>query len=412
MPDHHTPLLLALAAVLIGTKLLGEVAQRIGQPAVLGELVAGVLMGPSLLRILDPSDPVFSALAELGVLVLLLQIGLHTDLKSILRVGPAATGVGLAGVVIPFGLGLLVTRALGYTGLVPLVCAAALTATSIGISARVLSDVGKLRSTEGNVVLGAAVLDDVVGLIVLSIVAGLVGGTAVSVRSMATTAGVAVGFIVAAIVVGGIVVPPLMRLVARLRLVWALGAMALALALVMAGIAGWAGSATIIGAFAAGLVLHVTPQRTQVEDAVSTLGHFFVPIFFAVVGAAVDLPSLFEGQGLLMGVALIVVGVAGKFLAGFVPFRLRVNHTLIGVAMIPRGEVGLIFAQLGLASGVLSPGLFSAVLLMVIVTTFIAPPWLAYLTRESRRGPAAHREPLYDLVVGERPPPPPGITPH
>ncbi len=403
MPEHDTSLLLALAAILIATKLLGELAQRIGQPAVLGELIAGVLLGPSLFHVLDPADPVLAALAELGVLVLLLQIGLHTDLKSILRVGPAATGVGLAGVVIPFGLGLVVTRALGYSGLVPLVCAAALTATSIGISARVLADVGELRTTEGNVVLGAAVLDDVVGLIVLSIVSGMVGGTALSLVGIGTTTAVAVGFIVAAILIGGVVVPPLLRLVARIRLVWALGAMALALTLVMAGIAGWAGSATIIGAFAAGLVLHATPERGRIEEATSTLGHFFVPIFFAVVGAAVDLPSLMQGRGLLLGGVLVVVGVAGKFVAGFVPFRLKVNHTLIGVAMIPRGEVGLIFAQLGRASGVLDGGLFSAVLLMVITTTFLAPPWLSFLTRGRRRAgsPDLH-DGLHQLVVGER----------
>jgi len=159
MPEHYTALLLALAAILIATKLLGELAQRIGQPAVLGELLAGVLLGPSLLRVLDPADPVLGALAELGVLILLLQIGLHTDLKAILRVGIPAAAVGLAGVILPLGLGLMVTRGLGLTGLIPVVCAAALTATSIGISARVLADLNRLDSLEGRIVLGAAVLD-------------------------------------------------------------------------------------------------------------------------------------------------------------------------------------------------------------------------------------------------------------
>lgn len=403
MLEHHTGFLLALAGILIATKLLGELAQRIGQPAVLGELVAGVLLGPSLLGILDRSDPVLATLAELGVLILLLQIGLHTDLRTILRVGRPAALVGLAGIVIPFGLGLVVMRALGFTGLVPVVTAAALTATSIGISARVLADLGQLHTVEGRVVLGAAVLDDVVGLIILSIIAGLVGGAALTFGGIATTAGLALGFIVAAILVGSLVVPPLMRLASRLRLTWALGAMALALALVMAGLAGWAGSATIIGAFAAGLVLHATPQREPVEQATATLGHFFVPIFFAVVGAAVDLSSLANLRGLMVGGALIAVGVAGKFVAGFAPFRFPAHHTLIGVAMIPRGEVGLIFAQLGLSSGVLDAGLFSAVLLMVMVTTFIAPPWLAYLTRKNRLPPSAEAETgLPELVVGER----------
>ena len=378
--QHSTGLLLSLAAILIATKLLGELAQRARLPAVVGELVAGVVLGPSLLHLVDPSNPVLATLAELGVLILLLQIGLHTDLKSILRVGLPATGVGLAGIAIPFTLGFILTRQFGYTGLVPVVCAAALTATSIGISARVLSDVGKLRSIEGNVVLGAAVLDDIIGLIILSVIGGLVQGTSLTIAGIAVTAGIAIGFIVAAILVGGFLIPPFMRLASRLQLAWALGAIGFALALVMAGAADWAGSATIIGAFAAGLVLHGTPQRQEVEEATTTLGHFFVPIFFAVVGASVDLASLGDPRGLMLGIGLTVVGIAGKFIAGFVPFRMRINHAVVGVAMIPRGEVGLIFAQMGLASGVLDATLFSAVALMVLVTTFVAPLWLSRLT--------------------------------
>jgi len=403
MPEHYTSLLLALAAILIAAKLLGALAQRIGQPAVLGELLAGVLLGPSVLRVLDPAGPILAALGELGVLILLLQIGLHTDLRAILRVGIPATAVGLVGVILPFGIGLLVTRALGMTGLAPVVCAAALTATSIGISARVLSDLDRLHSLEGRIVLGAAVLDDVVGLIILSVVAGLVGGTAITAAGVAGTIMVAIGFIVGAILVGGVLVPPVMRLAGRLRLAWALGAMALALALGLAGVAGWVGSAAIIGAFAAGLVLHATPQRAAVEHATTDLGHFFVPIFFAVVGAAVDLGSLANPRGLAIGGALAAVGIVGKFLSGFAPFWVRSHHTLIGVAMIPRGEVGLIFAQLGLAGGVLDRAQFSAVLLMVMVTTFIAPPWLAFLTRKNRLVQPHRPEPggLEELVMGQ-----------
>jgi Kef-type K+ transport system membrane component KefB len=384
MTPHSTSLLLALAAILIATKILGEIAQRVRIPAVIGELLAGIVLGPSLLHLVKPDDPVLAALGELGVLILLFQIGLHTDLRSILRVGLPATGVGLAGIALPFVMGFVLTRQLGYTGMVPVVCAAALTATSIGISARVLSDVGMLKSIEGNVVLGAAVLDDIVGLIILSVIGGVVQGASLSIAGIAVTAGIAVGFVAAAILVGGFLIPPFMRFAARLQLSWALGAIALALALVMAGAADWAGSATIIGALAAGLVLHATPQRQEVEEATATLGHFFVPIFFVVVGASINLASLGNPRGLMVGGGLIVVGIIGKFLAGFVPFRLRMNHTLVGVAMIPRGEVGLIFAQMGLASGVLDPTLFSAVALMVLVTTFVAPLWLGYLTAGGR----------------------------
>jgi Kef-type K+ transport system membrane component KefB len=368
-------------------------------------LVAGVILGPSLLGLLNPADSVIVALGELGVLILLFQIGLHTDLKSILKVGAAATTVGLIGVALPFGLGLLVTHALGVTGIPAVVCSAALTATSVGISARVLSDLGELDTIEGRIVIGAAVLDDVVGLIILSVVAGLVGGAGLSLGGVAKVSSIAVGFIVLAIAVGQVVVPPLIRLASRIKVGGALGALALALALGMAGLADAAGSAMIIGAFAAGLILHATPERHEVEHATTPLGHFFVPIFFAGIGAAMNLQSLADSRVLAIGGALLAVGVVGKLAAGVAPWWIKGRRTLIGVAMIPRGEVGLIFAQMGLATGALDAGLFSAVLLMVMATTFIAPPWLALLARRrpGPGGPPADPGPgLDDLVSGNR----------
>lgn len=397
-------LLLSLAAILVAAKLLGALAQRLGQPAVLGELLAGVILGPSLLAILDPSDPVLHAFGELGVLILLFQIGLHTDIQGILKVGGAAATVGLIGVALPFGLGLLVTGALGVTGIPAIVCSAALTATSVGISARVLSDLGKLDSTEGRIVIGAAVLDDIVGLVILSAVAGLVGGTSLTAMGVARITAVAVGFIVLALGLGRLLVPTLMRLASRVKVDGTLGAMALALALTVAVLADVAGSAMIIGAFAAGLILHATPERHEVERATTALGHFFVPVFFATIGAAMDLNSLADPRVLQIGAALVAVGIAGKFLAGMSPWWIKGRRSLIGVAMIPRGEVGLIFAQMGLASGALDAGLFSAVLLMVMATTFIAPPWLAWLVRGEtpRPGSIDDGPGLDDLVSGPR----------
>lgn len=397
-------LLLALAATLTVAVLLGSLVQRFGQPAVLGELLAGVLLGPSLVGLLDPADPVIHAMGELGVLVLLFQIGLHTDLRSILRVGAPALVVGLLGVALPALAGYGVAVALGVDTVPALVCAAALTATSIGISARVLSDLGRLDTREGQIVLGAAVLDDVIGLIILSIVAGIAGGAAVTVAGVGRTTGIALGFLLVAIAVGSKTVPALFRRIARLPGSGALGALGLAFALALAAAAAAAGSAMIIGAFAAGLVLHNTPQRKQVEKATTALGYFFVPVFFAVVGAAVDLAALADPQVLLIGGVLTVVGAAGKFAAGFAPTWISADKRLIGVAMIPRGEVGLIFAQLGRTTGVLDAGLFSALLLMVMVTTFMAPPLLAWLSREEggrtrRRGDASG---IDDLVAGER----------
>lgn len=391
MNEHSFPELLAvLVALLLATKALGVLAQRIGQPAVVGELLAGIILGGSVLGILDPADPVLRTLAELGVLVLLFEIGLHTDIRSLMKVGNAALMVALVGVVLPFGFGYAVSIALGLPTIAAIVAGAALTATSIGISARTLSDLGQLDSREGQIVLGAAVLDDVIGLVILSVVSGLVGGAALTLGGVAVTSGIAVGFVVGAIVLGSALVPPIFKIVGRIEATGTLGVAGLVFAFMMAWLASLAGSATIIGAFAAGLVLHSTPQRAEVEKATTALGHFFVPIFFATVGAAVDLSTLVNASALAIGGALIVVGVLGKVAAGYAPFWFKGDKTLIGVAMIPRGEVGLIFAQMGLATGALTSQLFSAVALMVLVTTFIAPPLLAILVKRRPGAPGTN----------------------
>lgn len=374
-------LLVTLVAVFIATKLLGALAQRLGQPAVLGELVAGIALGGSLLGILDPADPVVHALAELGVLILLFEIGLHTDVRSLARVGTAATAVASVGVVLPFALGYAVAAAFGLPAIAALVVGATLTATSVGISARVLSDLGRLETPAGQIVLGAAVIDDVIGLIILSVVAGVVGGGSVTALGVAGTSAIAIGFVVAAIVLGGLIAPPTFRLVARIRTDGALGLLALAFAFLLAWLAGLAGSAPIIGAFAAGLVLHPTAQRREIERATTTLGHFFVPIFFASVGAAVELRALSDPRALAIGGALVVVAILGKVAAGWAPLWWRGEKLLVGVAMVPRGEVGLIFAQMGLTTGAIGADLFGALMLMVLVTTFVTPPALTRIAR-------------------------------
>lgn len=395
-------LLLALVATIAATKLLGELAQRIGQPAVLGELLAGVLLGASVLGVFDPADPVLHALAELGVLILLFQIGLHTDLRSLAKVGPAALLVGTVGVIVPFFGGFLVAQAVGMATVPSVMIGAALTATSIGISARVLSDLGQLNTSEGQVVIGAAVFDDVVGLVILSIVASMVAGTALSVGGIVQTAAVAIGFVVAAIAIGSHAVPPLIKLVSRVQLTGALGIIALGFALLLAWLATRSGSAMIIGAFAAGLILHPTPQRKEIERSATQLGYFFVPIFFASVGASVDLRSLVTRDALVIGGLLIVVGVLGKFVAGYAPWWFKGEKKLVGVAMIPRGEVGLIFAQMGLASGALSGTQFGGLMLMVFTTTFMTPPLLGLIAK--RRAADSEAAPdqagIDDLVVG------------
>jgi Kef-type K+ transport system membrane component KefB len=404
MTDHAFPHLLAvLVAVLLSTKLLGVLAQRIGQPAVVGELIAGVLLGGSVLGLLDPADSVIVALSELGVLVLLFEIGLHTDLRSLMKVGNEAIVVALVGVALPFGFGYFASTALGLPTVPSIVAGAALTATSIGISARTLSDLGQLKTPEGQIVLGAAVLDDIVGLVILSVVSGLVGGVALSFGGIAVTTAIAIGFVVAAVVLGGLVIPPVFKLIATIEASGTLGVVGLAFAFLLAWLASSAGSATIIGAFSAGLILHGTPQRVAIEKATTQLGHFFVPIFFASVGAAVELGTLADVRILVIGAVLTAVGVIGKFAAGYSPIWFKGNKSLIGIAMIPRGEVGLIFAQMGFHTGALTLQLYSAITIMVLVTTFITPPLLAWIVRAKATATPSDRPGeggIDDLVAG------------
>jgi Kef-type K+ transport system membrane component KefB len=365
--------------------VLGEIAHRLGQPPVLGELIAGILLGWSVLGILDPMDPVIAALAQIGVVILLFAIGLETELAALIRVGSTATTVAVAGVILPFGLGFLASRTLGLEPIPALVCGAALCATSVGISARILSDLGWLDTDEGRVVLGAAVIDDVIGLVILAVVAALVGGATLDPVAVIRIAGLAVAFVALAIMLGSVVARPLFSAVERIRAAGALGVFGLSFAFLLAWLADVSGSAMIVGAFAAGLVLYRIPQRHDIEKATTTLGHFFVPVFFASVGASVNLRALADSRSLLLGAALIVVGIAGKVVAGYAPWWFHGRRLLVGVAMMPRGEVGLIFAQMGLTAGAISAGEFGAIMLMVLATTFVTPPLLA---RQAKKRPS------------------------
>jgi Kef-type K+ transport system membrane component KefB len=405
METHSFPhLLLVIAALLTTAKLLGALAQRVGQPAVLGELTAGVVLGASVFGLLDPTDPVIHALAELGVIVLLFEIGLHTDLRSMAKVAGSATTVGLVGVILPFALGYYAASSiLGFDQIPALVCGAALTATSIGISARVLGDLGQLNSREGQVVLGAAVLDDIVGLIILSVVSSIVLGGSWTISSVAMTTALAIGFIIVALTLGRFLARPVFASLRTIRTTGTLGVVALAFAFLLSSLAATSGSAMIIGAFAAGVILHGSTERVEIDRAATTIGHFLVPIFFASVGASVQLSAFLDPRTLAAGGLLIVAGVLGKFAAAYAPWRFVGNKKLIGVAMIPRGEVGLIFAQMGLSTGAVTPAIFSALTLMVMVTTFMAPPLLAIVSRGQPAAPVSESDEggIDDLVAGD-----------
>jgi Kef-type K+ transport system membrane component KefB len=376
--------LIALIAIFAAAKLFGELAERIGQPAVLGEMVGGIVVGVSGLHLVDAHDPILHILSELGVILLLFLIGLETDLRRLLSVGGASSSVALVGVAVPFAAGYGVGWLLDYPTTVAIFLGAALTATSVGITARVLSDLGHLKTDESQVILGAAVVDDIIGLILLTVVSALAAGERLTVFGIGKVVVIAFGFVILAVLLGSMLAPRLIRVVQKLRVGKALFFASIMFAFTLAWAADAAGSALIIGAFAAGLVLATTERRADIEHEVHDVAQFFIPIFFVMVGAAVDLKQLnpFDPatrQFLIIGALLTLVAVVGKLVAGYAAFGRPLRKFVIGVGMVPRGEVGLIFAQLGLSAGLLSSGLYSSVALMVIVTTFLTPPVLRML---------------------------------
>ncbi len=374
--------LLAFAAALFGAKLFGELAERVGQPAVLGELLAGILLGPSILGLVPLSDSIF-VLAEIGVVLLLFEVGLETNLDDLVRVGPPALAVALAGMVLPFAGGYLVTRALGYETLTATFVGAALTATSIGITARVLSELKVLATREGQIILGAAVADDVLGLVILAVVSKVAGGGQIDGAMVAKSTGLAIGFLIVAIAVGIPLGKRLIKVVGKTSVRGMLGAACVAFALLVAWTAKKADSAPIVGAFAAGMALARTNRRHDIDHALKPVVDIFAPVFFVYVGAEVNVkllnPFVAENRpALLLGLLLTVVGFLGKFAAGFCAWG-KVRRAFIGAGMVPRGEVGLIFASVGLSSKALPDRVFVAVLVAVFATTFVAPPLLKVL---------------------------------
>lgn len=384
-------LFLVLAAMLVAAKLLGELAERFGQPAVLGELIAGVILGGSVLGVVPADGPgaaIIHVLAELGVVLLLFEIGLETDLKEMFRVGTASLSVAAVGVVLPFALGFAYWAYLPHAAsggadltMTAIFVGATLTATSVGITARVLSDLGQMHSDEAKIIIGAAIIDDVLGLVILTVVSGLAAGASVEVVGILRVLAVAVGFLVVAVLVGRFAAPKLFDLVVRMRVRYVLLVFAIAFALGLAASAALVGSALIIGAFAAGVILSGTNQFDTIEQEVRPVASIFTPIFFVSVGSSVNLGLLNparEGAAGLFGVAvmLTLLAIVGKIAAGWAAPWVKFRRLVVGVGMVPRGEVGLIFADIGRRSGILNEAVFGAVLLMIMATTFVAPPGL------------------------------------
>ena len=392
---------LAIAVLLIVAKLGGELAERMGQPAVLGELVAGVVLGNmSLLgfhgleRI--EADATVNMLASLGVLILLFEVGLESSVGEMLKVGPSSLLVAVLGVAAPFVLGWgvgawLLPQASPY---LHAFMGATLCATSVGITARVFEDLGRSKSAEARVILGAAVIDDVLGLVILSAVTGVIvaadSGRSPSAGTMLLPLGKAIGFLAVALTLGLWLSPKLFTAATWLKGRGVLLALGLALCLILSWASGLIGLAPIVGAFAAGLILEPAHYKMLAErdgrslaDLIRPIGGFLIPIFFVLMGMHTDLKAF--GQPGVIGVAsaLTVAAILGKQACSLGVLGGVADRWTVGIGMIPRGEVGLIFANIGLSLTVAGERIvdgaeFSAIVVMVIVTTLVTPPALKW----------------------------------
>ncbi len=414
--------LLTLVIVYAASKLGGELSKRLNLPPVLGELVGGVIVGISALHLLvfpetgataegsvvmdllqslggldaaavthifESQSEVISVLAELGVIVLLFEIGLESDLRELTKVGYQAAIVAVVGVAAPFLLGTVGLVMLFHSPVIPAIFAgAALTATSIGITSKVLSELGHLKSTEGQIIVGAAVIDDVLGIIVLAVVASLAKTGEVDLLNVVYLILSASGFLLGSIFLGKFFNSSFVAIADKLQTRGALLIPAITFAFVMAFLANVIHLEAILGAFAAGLVLDETDKRKELDQQVMPIADLLVPIFFVTVGAKADFgvlnPAVAENRaGLVIAAFLIAVAIIGKVITGWAVFgKPGINRLAIGVGMIPRGEVGLVFAGIGSASGVLDKPLEAAIIMMVILTTFIAPPLLQLVLDE------------------------------
>jgi len=418
--------LLWLALILISARLFAPLAQRLGFPAVLGELLLGVALGNIALVGLTAfdairHDPAVAFIAELGVIVLLLQIGLETRLAELLKVGPRAFAVGTVGIIVPFVLGAWLVGPWLLPGLSAnayLFLGATLAATSVGITGRVFRDLGKLDTSAARIVLGAAVIDDVLGLVILAVVSSLVQAGSVSVGQVGGIIAEAVVFLAGSIWLGRLIAPHSSRWLAQLDAGPSmLFAQVLATGLFLAWLAHAIGLAPIIGAFAAGLLFEPIFLRDfdrpsivreiepllpsgepglaerlrpillkhgghQHEHMIEPIGYFFVPVFFVLTGMQVDLQTLADPAVLGVGAGVTLAAVAGKLAAGLAAGP--AGKWLVGWGMVPRGEVGLIFAMVGKQLGVMSEAMFSVIVMMVILTTLITPPVLTLLLKRTR----------------------------
>ncbi|MFG6096329.1 cation:proton antiporter [Leptothoe sp. ISB3NOV94-8A] len=422
---------LVTVVVFLFAQLFGELAIRLSLPAVLGELIAGFILGVSgihcivlgnggevadwtvaAVQLISGSDTttiqevfagpiriLLNQYAELGVGVLLFKIGLEADLEELIKVGPQAASVAVAGVILPFVAGFVgLTSIFHLSAIASIFAAAALTATSIGITSRIMQDMGVLNTKEGQIILGAAVLDDILGIAILAVAIGIAEHGTVEISSVIGTIVSATLFVISAIVLNKVFGPRYINFLSRFSNPYSVLIGSIIFLSLMGTIANVIGLEEILGCFAAGIILGNTKATAALEKACEPLVALFATVFFVSIGAKTDLSVLNLANpesrtGLVIAAFLIVIAILGKLAAGYFVFsKENVNRLAIGTGMVPRGEVGLVFAGLGATTGTLTGSLNVAIVLMVIATTFVAPPMLRWVFASNQPSAVTQKE--------------------
>jgi len=390
-------ILLSLFVIFVAAQIGAEVAQRLKLPGVVGEIVAGCVIGPSALGWISvdqiANGTPLDVLAEIGVVLLLFAVGLETRVDEMKRVGRSAFLVGVLGVIIPFALGSLWAHGAGYDWAKSLFVAAAFVATSAGITARVLQELGVLQREESRVILGAAVIDDILAMLLLGIVTALQSGESLRLGHIAIVLGEAIGFVVVIALVGTRVMRKSSRwLEAPINPLSPL-TIVLALCLGLAFLSTRFGLAAIIGAFLAGMIASETKQSETLERQTQPLLALMTPFFFVMTGSKVELAQLADRNALLTLALITAIALASKLIGGFLGALSlgRRGALIVGVGMMPRGEVGVVIASLGLAAGGFSPRTYALIVAMSLLTSVVTPPLLALLFAREREGTAADR---------------------
>src|SRR3989338_669609 len=377
-------ILVRIVIILIAAKIGGYIAEKLKQPSVLGELAAGIILGPSLFNFINPYEPdsafqLLHFLGEIGVILLLFQIGLESNIHQLLKAGLTSTLVATIGVAVPVALGfaysMYAIADIGFNG--AFLIGATLAATSVGITMRVLSEIKKVNSHEGKIILGAAVIDDIIGLVILSVVAGLVSGAGQSIPLVVSkTILFSVIFLIASIWLGIRYLPKMYTITRPLKINRTFVFSSFVVMMFFAAVADVIGLATIVGAFAAGLIFERLEEKEHFQAKIQPMAHIFVPIFFVVAGLYLDAKALFLPGMLPLVFALTIIAVVGKLVSGFGAIGTKTSKLAIGIGMIPRGEVGLIFSAFGLAASLITKDIYSALVLVIMITTIVTPPFL------------------------------------